>query len=99
MKAAKLHLICCVLAAVLPASLPAYDVALSDAPRVHFPGVVGAGSDPNAPGDIDCSSPAHWDGDTLYMFYSTGHPFRSFGPDLFHLSRPSQRVTFDNETG
>jgi hypothetical protein len=31
------------------------------------------------------------------MFYSTGHPFRSSGSDLFHLSRPSQRVSFDNE--
>lgn len=99
MKAAKLHLIWCVLAAVFPASLRAYDVVLRDAPRVQFPGVVGAGGDPDAPGDIDCSSPAHWDGDILYMFYSTGHPFRSFGPDLFHLSRPSQRVRFDNEAG
>ena len=49
------------------------------------------------PADIDCNSGAHWDGDVLYMFYSTGHPFRSHGPDLMHLSRPSQRCTFDNE--
>jgi hypothetical protein len=55
--------------------------------------------DPNKPGDIDCSSPAHWDGDTMYTFYSTGHPFRSSGPDLLNLSRPSQRVKFDNEAG
>jgi hypothetical protein len=55
--------------------------------------------DPNTPGDIDCSSPAHWDGQTLYMFYSTGHPYRSSGPDIFHLSRPSQRVIFNNEAG
>jgi len=67
------------------------------AERVQFPGVVGQGADKNAAGDVDCSSPAHWDGDTMYMFYSTGHPFLSSGPDLFHLNRPSQRVSFDNE--
>ncbi|MBN1853878.1 MAG: hypothetical protein JW829_14185 [Pirellulales bacterium] len=35
----------------------------------------------------------------MYMFFSTGHPFRASGPDLFNLSRPSQRVSFDNEAG
>jgi hypothetical protein len=72
-------------------------VVLRDAPRVQFPGVVHEGANPQEPGDIDCSSPAHWGDGTMYMFYSTGHPFRSQGTDLFHLSRPSQRVTFDNE--
>jgi hypothetical protein len=33
----------------------------------------------------------------MHIFFSTGHPFRSSGPDLLHLSRPSQRVSFDNE--
>jgi hypothetical protein len=72
-------------------------VAIRNAPRVQFPGVAHAGADPQEPGDIDCSSPAHWDGGTMYMFYSTGHPFRSSGPDLLHLSRLSQRTAFDNE--
>ena len=69
------------------------------AARLQFPGVTHGTTDPNRPGDVDCSSPAHWDGDTMYMFYSTGHPFRSSGSDLFHLSWPSKRVTFDNEAG
>lgn len=74
-------------------------IVIQNAQRVQFPGVIHKGMDPNAIGDIDCSSPAHWDGNTMYMFYSTGHPFRSSGPDLFHLTRPSQRVSFDNEAG
>ena len=72
-------------------------VIVRPAPRVQFPGVVPGGKGPQEPGDIDCSSPAHWDDGTMHMFYSTGHPFRSSGPDLFHLSRPSQRVSFDSE--
>ena len=72
-------------------------VVIKIAPRLQFPGVIGKEMDLNATGDIDCSSPAHWDGDSMYMFYSTGHPFRTSGPDLFHLKRPSQRVSFDNE--
>ena len=52
---------------------------------------------PQESGDIDSSSPAHWAAGTMHVFFSTGHPFRSSGPDLFHLSRPSQRVSFDNE--
>lgn len=76
-----------------------YSVVLQAAPRAQFPGVVHKGMATNMPGDIDCSSPAHWDRDIMYMFYSTGHPFRSSGPNLLHLSRPSQQVTFDNETG
>ena len=99
MKVAKLCVILFVLVNVFPQSLSAYDVVLRQAPRLQFPGVVHGNTDPNSPGDIDCSSPAHWDGQELYMFYSTGHPFRSFGPDIFHLSRPSQRVKFDNEAG
>jgi hypothetical protein len=70
---------------------------IRSAARVQFPGVAPEGGNSQEPGDIDCSSPAHWDDGTMYMFYSIGHPFRSQGPDLFHLSRPSQRVSFDNE--
>jgi hypothetical protein len=89
-----------VLAAVRSGSAVAGEgnhVVIRSAQRVQFPGVVHEGGNPQEPGDIDCSSPGHWDGGTMYMFYSTGHPFRSSGPDLFHLSRPAQRVTFDNE--
>ena len=72
-------------------------VVVRSVSRVQFPGVVAQGANPQEPGDVDCSSPAHWDNGAMCMFYSTGHPFRSSGPDLLHLSRPSQRVTFDNE--
>jgi hypothetical protein len=72
-------------------------VVIRSAPRVQFPGVVQGDANPQEAGDIDCSSPAHWDGGTMYMFYSTGHPFRSQGPDLFGLSWPSVRTSFDNE--
>ena len=50
-------------------------------------------------GYADCNNPLHWDGDTLHVFSSAGHPYHSSGPDLDHLARPSQRVTFDNEKG
>jgi hypothetical protein len=48
------------------------------------------------PGQVDCNSPAHWDGETLYVFTSAGHPFRSFGRNLFSLGEP-QPVRFNNE--
>ena len=76
-----------------------YSVRIHPAARIQFPGIVHGATDSQADGDVDCSSPAHWDGDTMYMFYSTGHPFRSAGSDLSSLSRPSQRVSFDNEAG
>lgn len=34
---------------------------------------------------IDSNSPLHWNGDTLYLFNSFLHPFRTSGPDLLHL--------------
>jgi hypothetical protein len=75
-----------------------YSVQVCPAPRLSLPGVVAEGADPKLPGDIDCNSAAHWDGNQLYMFFSTGHPFRSSGPNLDCLSQPSIRVTFDNES-
>jgi len=48
------------------------------------------------PGNVDCNSPAHWVGDTLYLFTSAGHPYRNLGRDLFSLGEP-QPVQFDNE--
>lgn len=47
-------------------------VVFSDAPEILITGV-------------DSNSPAHWDGDTLYVFNSYGHPHQNSGPDLFHL--------------
>ena len=68
-------------------------VAIRRAPRVQFPGVVHEGAASQQPGDIDCSSPAHWDDETMHMLYSTGRPFRSSGPNLFHSSQPSVRTS------
>lgn len=48
---------------------------------------------------FDCNNALFWDGGTLFAFSSHEHPYRSSGPDLEHLSRPSTRVSFDNEEG
>ncbi len=66
-----------------------------EAPLILLPGV--ARPDGKVNGDVDCNSPSHWDGDTMYMFFSGGHPFRSSGPDLMHLAPVSQRTSYDNE--
>jgi hypothetical protein len=58
-------------------------VVLRDAPRIQFPA------------DTDCNSPAHWDGDTFYLFNSAGHPKRASGPDLFHLG-PAEPSKYDD---
>jgi len=47
-------------------------VQFHDAPQIQITGV-------------DSNSPAHWDGDTLYVFNSYGHPWRNSGPDISHL--------------
>jgi hypothetical protein len=49
------------------------------------------------PGETDCNSPAHWDGDTLYLFNSAGYPWRSAGPDLFHLTNDYRRCEYDDQ--
>ncbi|MBI4581853.1 MAG: hypothetical protein HY718_19305 [Planctomycetes bacterium] len=68
------------------------------APQMGFAGVLRPKiEDKQTDGEIDCNSPAHWDGDIMYMFYSTGHPWRSSGPDFARLSRPSQRTAIDND--
>jgi len=46
---------------------------------------------------VDCNNPCHWDGTTMYIFSSAGHPFRSSGPDLMHLNPQSERTAYDNE--
>jgi hypothetical protein len=88
-----------VLCAVASAHTPQENnsVVVRSAPRIELPGVVHKDMDPLKPGEVDCSSPAHWDEGRIYMFFSAGHPFRSAGPDLFHLRRPAERVSFDNE--
>lgn len=48
------------------------------------------------PGIVDCNSPAHWVGDTLFLFTSAGHPYRSWGKDLFSLGE-AQPVRFNNQ--
>jgi hypothetical protein len=52
---------------------------------------------PDQPGDTDCNSPAHWDGETLYLFNSAGHPWRSAGSDLQHLNQSYIRCAYHNE--
>jgi hypothetical protein len=68
------------------------------APPMNMPGVMPErANDKSGNGEIDCNSPLHWDGNRVFMFFSTGHPYRSEGPDFARLSRPSKRVSFDNE--
>jgi hypothetical protein len=69
-------------------------VLVRDAAPIFFRGADSPA--PDKPGDTDCNSPAHWDGDTLYLFNSSGHPWRSAGPDLFNLSRDYRRCEYDN---
>ncbi len=58
-------------------------VVLTDAPPLQMPGV--EVPERNLSHESDCNSPIHWDGDTVYAFNSYNHPWRSSGPDLFHL--------------
>jgi hypothetical protein len=60
-----------------PAALGAQTATLRPAPEVRMPATA------------DSNSPAHWDGDTLYVFNSWNHPSRSFGPDQFRLGAPA----------
>ncbi len=77
-----------------PRGLP--EVTVRPAPAFRFPGVPSK-ENPQERGHVDCNSPSHWDGGTLYMFFSMGHAWRSQGPDLFNLSVPSVRTSYDNE--
>jgi hypothetical protein len=52
---------------------------------------------PDKPGDVDCNSPAHWAGDTLFLFNSSGHPWRSAGSDLFNLTNDYRRCEYNNQ--
>jgi hypothetical protein len=68
---------------------------LQDAPVIQFRGANSAG--PGQPGESDCNSPAHWDGTTLYVFNSAGHPWRSSGPDVSSLTQNYVRCEYDNQ--
>jgi len=57
----------------------------SAAPEVGLPGVEFHDAPQIQISGVDSNSPAHWDGDTLYVFNSYGHPWQNSGPDLAHL--------------
>lgn len=73
-----------------PAPQPASQVRLSpsvtlrNAPFLQFPA------------SVDCNSPAHWDGETLYLFNSAPQPYRSSGKSLGELSNPVP-ARYDNK--
>lgn len=64
-----------------PSNLPR--AVLYEAPLLKFPG------------KTDCNSPAHWDGDTFYLFNSIVHPARSQGKNIRSLSESSS-IKFGN---
>lgn len=68
-------------------------VVVREAPPLRFPG---AGLEGHV-GETDCNSPSHWDGETLYIFNSAAQPWRSAGPDIFHLTETRRPVKYDNE--
>src|ERR1700693_4287888 len=68
---------------------------LQDGALVQFRGA--NSSSPGQTGECDCNNPAHWDGDTLYVFNSAGHPWRRAGPDLLHLETNYVRCEYDNK--
>ena len=70
-------------------------VELRDAAPLQFRGA--DSPSPEKPGECDCNNPGHWDGDTLYVFNSAGHPWRSSGPDLFRLKTNYVRCEYDNK--
>ena len=63
------------------ANLPSF--TLHPASYIQMPGV--KESQYHYQHAIDSNSPLHWDGDTLYLFNSFLHPFRTSGPDILHL--------------
>lgn len=69
-------------------------VALREASLIQFRGA--NSQSPDKPGECDCNNPVHWDGDTLYVFNSAGHPWRSAGPSLFHPQTNYVRCEYNN---
>lgn len=75
------------------AELPRVEVR--EAPLIRFPGANRLSTE--QAGECDCNSPAHWDGETLYVFNSAGHPWRAAGADLLHLGTSYVRCQYDNQ--
>lgn len=73
----------------MPAKFQAGDVTIEieDAPALKFPG--------DGSGYTDCNSPCWWKDHQLFTLNSTGHPWRSSGPDVSRLG-PSQPITYSN---
>lgn len=59
-------------------------VRLREAPLIQMPGV--KVPERSLDHEVDSNSPLDWDGDTLYLFNNAGHPWRTSGPDIEHLS-------------
>jgi hypothetical protein len=70
-------------------------VVIQPAPPLEFRGA--NNPDRDRFGETDSNSPAHWGGDTLYVFNSAGHPWRSSGADIGRLDGPYGKVVFDRE--
>jgi hypothetical protein len=65
-----------------PQTIPRFTVR--EAPLIWMPGV--AVPERSLEHEADSNNPLHWDGDTLYLFNNAGHPWRTSGPDIEHLS-------------
>jgi len=70
-------------------------VTLEQASALQFRGA--NSFDGEHPGETDCNSPAHWNNGTLFVFNSAGHPWRSAGPDQFHLNQGYLRAEYNNQ--
>ena len=68
-------------------------VQVRSAPLVRFRGA--NSPSPAQPGETDCNSPLHWDGERLFVFNSAGHPWRSSGRDVFTLTNSYLRCEYD----
>lgn len=55
-------------------------VELEEAPALRFPS------------NTDCNSPCWWSGDQMFILNSTGHPVRSSGTDVEHMTRGGEIV-------
>ncbi len=69
-------------------------VTLRPVEPIRFPGANRV--EPDKPGECDCNSPLHWDGPTLFVFNSAGHPWRASGPELAQLGQDYLRVEYHN---
>jgi len=52
-------------------------------------------SHPQFPHATDSNSPGRWDGSRLYLFNSTGHPYRSYDSNIFQLGNTAA-VTYND---